>query len=162
MKSVLCHLYSCVQPPLCGFKHKPSFMHLQKPSHRSIFFKEMLRFASSDNAATLSNVTHEERGNFPKNIPSSSLCHPHVQSFLEDRAERGSHALQGWSLGRNHPSSHCQAAQGRAGFPFPPQHRVQHSQSFLGVHHNNNNKTIQKNNNWPQDFKSKALSYKPC
>lgn len=144
MKSVLCHLYSCVQPPLCGFKHKSSFMHLQKPSHRSIFFKEMLRFASSDNAATLSNVTHEERGNFPKNIPSSSLCHPHVQSFLEDRAERGSHALQGW---RNHPSSHCQAAQGRAGFPFPPQHRVQHSQSSLGVHHNNNKKTIQKNNN---------------
>lgn len=121
MKSVLCHLYSSVQPPLCGFKLKSSFMYLQKLSHRSIFFKEMLRFVLSDNAATLSDVTHEERGNFPKNIPNSSLCHPHVQSLVRDRAACGSHRAGAWGGITPQPLPGC-PRQSRISLrpPFPP------------------------------------------
>lgn len=83
-----------------------------------------------------------------KNIPNSSLCHPHMQSWLKDRAACG------WGLGRNQPSSPCQAAQGREGFPqgLPshPSTELRAPWVFSTI------KTC------PQDSKSKAQSYTPC
>lgn len=58
-----------------------------------------------------------------------------------------------WSQGRNHPSSPCQAARGRARFPwvlpFLPSTELSTLRMFITI------KT------WPQDLESKALSYKP-
>lgn len=133
VKSLLCHLYSCVQPPLCGFKHKLSFMYLQKPSHRSIFFKEMLRFVLSDNAATLSNATHEERENFPKKHSKLLFVPPTHAAMAEGQScmwlGPGEESAQ-------QPLPGCpRQSRISPGPPFPSQHRAQ---SSLGVQHNQN------------------------
>lgn len=64
--------------------------------------------------------------------------------------------LTGLGPGEESPHSHCQAAQGRAGFPWDlPSLPSTHRALWVFI-------TKKKRQTWPQDLKSKALSYKPC
>lgn len=115
------YLQRCVQPPLHGFKHNFSIVYLQRACHRSILFKEMVRFALSDNATALFNA---EKDTSLKTLQILFLCHPHACSLLSHlerqkcvllpcAADHPYPSLCCWKSGGITPSAGCSAAAAR-------------------------------------------------
>lgn len=89
--------------PLHAFKHKSSIIYMQQDCHRSILFKEIMRFSVSDNATVLSVVVHEERDTSLKTfkIPLySTHIYSHYLAILKGKTVCCFHILQ------NIPSPH--------------------------------------------------------